>query len=167
MNRSMNFSHWQESDDHYRPLVYKQIATAFNISLENQNLLSIYHYIDAILSEDFEGILTRYNFSHKELRIMKEMHYPILSLRLDEKSTTILASRFLNPVLESMKARIGLDFNQILIAGFQKAKFVLFSSHDFHMTHILKFLNPKNIDILYIPFASVILYELHQFEKET
>ncbi|CAI2368953.1 unnamed protein product [Moneuplotes crassus] len=168
MNRTLDFSYWKEEDDKYRKTgIYDKIAQAFNKSSKDIDIQTVFHLIDAILIENFEGIPPRANFTTEEINLLKGTQRPNYVLKLDYKGKALVASRFLNPVLEAMKARIGLPYNKISIKNFEKAKFVYFSSHDLHMTMIISFLNVTNIEIDYISFASVIIIELHQHEKES
>mmetsp|Transcript_4842 Transcript_4842/g.4587 ORF Transcript_4842/g.4587 Transcript_4842/m.4587 type:complete len:169 (+) Transcript_4842:528-1034(+) len=168
MNRTLDFSYWKEEDDKYRKTgIYDKIAQAFNKSSKDIDIQTVFHLIDVILIENFEGIPPRANFTTEEINLLKGTQRPNYVLKLDYKGKALVASRFLNPVLEAMKARIGLPYNKISIKNFEKAKFVYFSSHDLHMTMIISFLNVTNIEIDYISFASVIIIELHQHEKES
>ena len=156
---------WQKLDDYYRPLIFNQIAAAFNLSSEDLKFIDIYQYTDVLFAEDFEGIQTRYNFTEEEWDIVLEIQIPLLIQLLSDVSNQIISLRYIFPIIELMKAKIGLDYNQTLVQVFGDPKFVLFSSHDYQMAHILKFLQPNNYDLHHIEYASIILFELHR--KET
>jgi len=69
------------------------------------------------------------------------------------------------PGVEMMKARIGLPYNDTFVSDFEEAKFLLFSSHDYQLSHVLRFLEPENVEIQWIDYASVLLIELHQQDR--
>jgi len=161
VNRSKNPEIWQKYDKYFRPLIYKQIAAAFNITADDIDFQEIYPLSDILWAEDFEGIQNRYNFTEKEWDIVKQIQLPCLVELLSDNSNKIMVSRMINPVVEMMKSKIGLSYNQTLVSSFKMAKFLLFSSHDYQLSHILKFLAPTNVNIKWIEYASILLYELH------
>lgn len=152
---------WEKYDNHFRPLIYDQIAKAFNISADDINFQNVNPLSDILWAEDFEGIQNRFNFTKEEWHLVKQIQLPSLVELLSDVSNKIMVSRMVNPVVEMMKSKIGLPFNQTLVQPFVKSKFLLFSSHDYQMSHILKFLAPTNLDYKWIEYASVLLYELH------
>ena len=153
---------WKPYDDYFRPLIYDQLAKAFNTTPDQLDFKSVGSLSDILWAEDFQGIQNRYNFTEEEFEIVKQIQLPSLVELLSDTSRSIMVSRMLNPVVEMMKSKIGLDYNQSLVQDFENSKFLLFSSHDYQLSQILKFLEPENLDYKYIDYASVILYELHQ-----
>jgi hypothetical protein len=165
LNRTDDPKIWKKYDDHFRPLIFDQIAKAFNISSEDVNFQEIYPLSDILWAEDFQGIQNRYKFTAKEWEIVKQIQLPCLVELLSDTSNRIMVSRLLNPVVETMKARIGLPYNETLISEFKDVKFLFFSSHDYQLSHVLRFLKPQNVDIKWIEYASVMLIELHKIES--
>jgi hypothetical protein len=101
------------------PWAYDQIASAFNISADDIDFIDIYPLSDTLWSEDFQGIEKRYNFTDEEWDIVKQIQLPSLVELLSNKSRKIMVSRMVNPVLEMMKNKIGLGFNETLIGDFK------------------------------------------------
>lgn len=167
LNRSADPTVWKKYDDHFRPLIYDQIAKAFDIKPEDINFQEIYPLSDILWAEDFQGIQNRYNFTKEEWNIVKQIQLPSLVELLSDVSTKIMVSRLVNPVVEMMKSKIGLPFNETLVSDFKEAKFVLFSSHDYQLSHILKFLAPENLKYKWIEYASVLIYELHRYDRRS
>ncbi|CAI2371135.1 unnamed protein product [Moneuplotes crassus] len=153
---------WQDHDDYFRPLVFNQIAKAFNIDIDDLSFMKIYKYSDALFAENFEGVSDRFNFTSKEWEIVKSMQVPILIQMLSPYSSQILSLRYLFPILELMKSRMGQDYNKELLKSFGTPKFLLFSSHDYQLSHIMQLLNPENFQLEHVEFASILLFELHR-----
>ncbi|CAI2371018.1 unnamed protein product [Moneuplotes crassus] len=153
---------WQEYDDHFRPLIFSQIAKAFNLFEDDLSFMTIYKYPDSLFAEEFEGVLKRYNFTEEEWSIVRSMQIPLFLPRLSSLSRKILSLRYIFPILELMKSRMGQDYNKELLKTFGTPKFLLFSSHDYQLSHIMKFLNPENLQLEHIEFASVLIFELHR-----
>ena len=164
LRRSKDPQIWEKYDKHFRPLIYDQISNAFNISSKDIDFINIYPFSDILWAEDFEGIQNRFNFTEDEWKFVKQIQLPSLVELLSDVSNKIMVSRMVNPVVEMMKSKIGLSFNETLVQKFVKSKFLLFSSHDYQMSHILKFLAPTNLDYKWIEYASVLIYELHSIE---
>ena len=156
---------WKPYDDYFRPLIYDQLAKAFNTTADQLDFKSAYTLSDILWAEDFQGIQNRYNFTKEEFEIVKQIQLPNLVESLSNASRSIMVSRMLNPVVEMMKSKIGLDYNHSCVQDFEDSKFLLFSSHDLQLSQILRFLSPENLDYKYVDYASVILYELHQSES--
>jgi len=153
---------WQEYDDHFRPLIFSQIAKAFNLSEDDLSFMTIYKYPDSLFAEEFEGVLKRYNFTEEEWSIVRSMQIPLFLPRLSSLSRKILSLRYIFPILELMKSRMGQDYNKELLKSFGTPKFLLFSSHDYHLSHIMQLLNPENFQLEHVEFASILLFELHR-----
>ena len=164
LRRSKDPQIWEKYDKHFRPLIYEQISKAFNISAKDIDFKDIYPLSDILWAEDFEGIQNRFNFTDDEWNIVKQIQLPCLVELLSDTSNKIMVSRMVNPVVEMMKSKIGLPFNATLVEPFVKSKFLFFSSHDYQLSHILRFLAPTNLDYKWIEYASVLLYELHSID---
>ena len=164
IKRSKDSKIWEKYDEHFRPLIYEQIAKAFNISSKDIEYRDVIPLSGILWAEDFEGIQNRFNFTEDEWNIVKQIEFSYIVELLSDTSNKIMVSRMINPVVEMMKSKIGLPFNATLVEPFAKSKFLFFSSHDFQLSHILRFLAPTNLDIKWIEYASVLLYELHSID---
>jgi hypothetical protein len=165
LNRSKDPEVWRELDIYYKPLIYDQIAQAFNKTPEEIKFIDMYQYTDVLFAEEFEGILNRYKFSDKEWDIVRSMQLPLLVELLSDLGNEIISLRYIFPIIEQMKAKIGVKHNTTMVEEFGDAKFTIFSSHDYHMSHILKFMNASNLKINHIEYASLMLFELHQYDR--
>jgi len=76
LNRTDDPEVWQKYDDHFRPLIYDQIASAFNTTSDQVNFLEIYPMSDILWAEDFQGLPKRYNFSDEEWDIVRQIQMP-------------------------------------------------------------------------------------------
>jgi len=158
---------WEESDEFYRPLIYAQLAEAFGLDKEELQFMDIYQYTDTLFAEDFEGIQNRFNFTGEEWEVVLSMQVPLLVELLSDLSNRIISLRYIFPIVELMRKNIGLSYNQTMVEDFGDPKFVLFSSHDYQLIHILKFLNPSNHPLQHVKYASIMLFELHQIDKDS
>ncbi|CAI2370971.1 unnamed protein product [Moneuplotes crassus] len=153
---------WQPHDDHYRPLIFNQIAEAFEKDPDDLSFMKIYKYSDLLFAENFEGKLDRYNFTNEEWEIVRSMQVTLLIEKLSPLSSKILSLRYIFPIMELIKSSMGQDYNKELVKNFRNPKFLLLSSHDYQLSHILKLLNPENIEVTHIEYASVLIFELHR-----
>lgn len=173
--RSKDPKVWKPYDDYYRPLIYNQLAAAFEITPDQVDFSIASTLQDILWSENFQGLPSRYNFTKEEFEIVKSIQFIALVELLGSTSRSIMVSRMVNPVVEMMKSKLGMPYNASAVSDFETAKFLLFSSHDYQLSHILAFLNPENLDLKgktttfkpgqYIDYASVVLYELHEKES--
>uniref|UniRef100_A0A7S3KP79 Acid phosphatase n=1 Tax=Euplotes crassus TaxID=5936 RepID=A0A7S3KP79_EUPCR len=155
---------WADLDEKFRPLIFKQIAQAFGADSGDLHFIHMGPLIDILFAEEFEGIQNRFNFTEEEWEIVLSMHVPSLSNRLSDKGTQLLALRHILPILETMKKKIGLDYQEDLISRFGDSKMLMISSHDAQLIFILRFLNPEGFELTHVPYASTLIFELRRFD---
>ncbi|CAI2370993.1 unnamed protein product [Moneuplotes crassus] len=165
IRRSNDTEVWQYNDDKFRPLIFNQIAQAFGRNPDDLHFMTILDYLEALYTEEFEGIQNRFEFSDGEWEIVRSMQVAYLLNILNPLSSEILALRHIDPIRELMRAKMGRDFNETLAGEFGDAKFVLLSSHAYQMAHIIHRMEPENLELNHIDFASVLLFELHRVDS--
>ena len=63
---------WEEPDEIFRPLIYDQIAQAFDLDADELTFRTAYGWADVLLAENFEGLPRRYNFTDDEWEIVTQ-----------------------------------------------------------------------------------------------
>jgi hypothetical protein len=99
---------WKPFEDHYRPLIFQQLADIMNETIDEITFNEANYISDILWSEDFEGLPKRYNFTTEEWTYVKEIQLIHLQQQLSDTSNKIMISRMINPIIEMMKRKIGM-----------------------------------------------------------
>ena len=166
VERTQDPEFWKPFDDIYQKLIYEKFSKIFNISQVNMKFIPAYFLGDLLYSEKVEGLLERDTFNIEEWEIIRNIQAKFLKNALSPESSKLFGSRNLNPVIEMIKKVTNKKHNESMVEDFNDAKFLAFASHDFQISHILALLNPMNINITYIDFASQVFIEVHKKESK-
>lgn len=163
--RVANTTFWKQWDDVYGPKIYPQLSHIFGIPEDQINFMLAFILTDLLYAEHFQGVPPRYNFTDEEWNTMKSMQIVMLMNSISDESSKILASRYLRPIVEMMKKKVGLSYNETATAPYGDSKMIAFSSHDLQVSHILKLLAPENLNLTFVDYASHIFIELHHEQR--
>jgi hypothetical protein len=165
MERVENSTFWEPFDKQYGDL-YPLLSKVFDIPEDQITFMVALILSDLLYAEYFEGLPPRYNFTEEEWNRLKSMQPVMLLNSLSEESGKLLASRYLNPIVEMMKKKAGQSFNSTTTAPYGDSKMILFSSHDLMLAHILKVLAPTNFNLKFVEYASNLFVELYEDDSE-
>lgn len=113
-----------------------------------------YNYVDAVLSQMFEGIEQTVDWTDHEIYLLKLAEtYALVMGFTPETRKAADSNTFIVPFLA---IRNLLDFGEK-----PKASFLIFSGHDFQIANQLLTLAP-DFNFTYIQYASQIKFELYQ-----
>ena len=166
-NRIEEDSYWTKYDNYFKPRIYHKISEILQID-EDMKFTEAYNFGDALLSLEFEGIISQDNFTKQEWKDLQNLQLPFLLNSFSNLGNKMMISKLFNPIFEMMLTHLGQSRYPNLIESFQGIKkYILYSSHDLQISHLLKFFKPENIYVDYIPYASNFIFELYKADNGT
>lgn len=157
---------WQPFDDYFRPRVFKKMSQVMDVPYDKINYQSAYYYGDALISMEFEGVVSRDIFSDEEWLDVFRLQTPWILYSFSALGIRIMASKIFNPVLSLFNHRLGREFNKKLISPYKGTeKYVYYSAHDTTIGHILEFLLPEDFSLEYVEYAYNIIFEFYEHEE--
>jgi hypothetical protein len=150
----------------YSKLLTKWKSSAFKNHSKDMNIFQdLYYACDCLVSEEFHGLPPRHEFSEEEQQKIKEIQLITCTQFLPTENNQIIFTSMMAPILELMRAKIGLDYDEKLTYDLGDPKMLIYSSHDHFLAIFLEALKPENEDIKFIGFASNMIFELNYEES--
>lgn len=157
---------WERFDDYFRPKIYKRLSEFFNYPEEEIFYKKAYELADAIVSMEYEGLVSRQDFSDSEWISIKRLQLPWLVDSVTPLGNKIMVSKLLNPIIEFMLKKIGREYDGRQTTGFRGTeKYIYFSTHDTMISNFLRFFRPENVHPQWVEYASSFIFELWEAEK--
>lgn len=161
--RRFNHSLFQKYDDYFRPKIYDKIKEILGLN-DIPNYYEAYHLGDVILCREFEGLIDRSEFTPEEWKHIEHLQLPYLRDVFTDFGNKLMISKMFNPIYENMLMHMNSTRAPLHMEILnEKKKYILFSSHDMMLAQFIRFLNPQNIFIEYIPYATNFIFE--QYKK--
>jgi len=86
---------------------------------------------------------SRYNFTDDELEEVKSIQLTTALNFIPGSLQKVMFTQMMNPIIQMMRLKLGLSYNEQLVSEFDQSKLLIFSAHDTQLSVFLKFLKPK------------------------
>jgi hypothetical protein len=114
-----------------------------------------------LISEYFHEIEPRYNFTKEEIELIRSTQSVFVGEFVPELMKKILFTQLFSPVLELIKAKVGLPYDETVTKEFGDPKMLIYSVHDYQLTLMMDALKPTNVNHKWVEYASSFLFEVH------
>ena len=166
IERMSNTSYWKEFDEYFRPRIIPKLSKIFDIPSDNITVVDAYYLSDVIIARQYEGLISKDNFTQDEWKDIERLQITVLINTYSTLGGKLVVSKLMNPAIEFMKLKMGLNYDARLVSSFiGTEKYIYFSTHDMLIAHVFKFLNPENLYIEYVEYASNFIFELYTTDQ--
>lgn len=160
--RKKDGSMWKKEEEELGPKIFAQLAEAAGRKGETLTFGEAYDISDMLIAEQFEGLPMRYNFTDEEWTLVTSLQMPRLIKTYSEAMIKAQFTRVYRPILNYMKNKVRPGSETSSPYPSLDLSFIIYSMHDTQVSHWLHMLQPTNIDMSYIQYASTIFTELHR-----
>ena len=158
---------YDEEHEIYKPLIYKQISEAFGLDEDKLDFDTAYRYSDLLISEDYEGLPKRYDWSEEEWDHVLSIQGAKMKKNLSPSGNKLKSSRLFMPIMEHMRNIVEPgSVNQTHLMFDQPYKAIIYSMHDSNLWHILEWMQPTSPVVENVVYTSQFIYELHLIDGE-
>lgn len=161
--RQADPSLWLEFNEFFKPIIYNKLSEFFKIPVDEIDYIRAYYLSDVLICMEYEGIISQDQFTAEEWRSILRLQMPLFLFSTSPLENRVIVSKVFNPILEFMDMRLGRPYNDGLLEAFQRTeKYIYMSTHDEMIINFLKFLNPSNVNVENVVYATNIIYELYK-----
>jgi len=122
--------HWEEQRHTFEETIYNKIAEIFNTTLDQRKYFELYEFADVLWSEQFHGFGKRYEFTPEQWALIKQTQLDTNIRFFATELRRVLFTRMKKPILNLMRSKIGLPFDEKNIENRKTLKFLEYSTHD-------------------------------------
>lgn len=141
-----------------------------DLYVQEMSFIDCYNWADVVISREFEGVPLNYTYTEQELVEMNQTTQAVLTLPMADPvlARNMYVSKGLRAFLDSSEYII---FNntpsESLPYDVERIKYVIYSAHDWTVAQYLLFLDAPSSNFTEIPFAALLVFELHSSENCT